>query len=134
MKTGGSAIPVWYPEEDRRRVEEACALAGYRHLSKFIRDRSLGRDGREEAHRDRIQTWADHQELVQRLAEVEHDQRQAQALLAMLLFLLQKRATAAETHELQLACESARTQADLLAAAAPELARLVTRFNQDSDA
>lgn len=134
MRNGGSSVPVWFAEEDRRRVEEACALAGYRHLSKFIRDRSLGRDGREDAQRDRLQTWADHQELVQRLTEVEHAQKQAQTLLAMLLFLLQKRATAAETRELQLACESARTQADLLAAAAPELARLVTRFNQDSDA
>lgn len=132
MKSGGSAIPVWYTEEDRRKVEEACALAGYSHLSKYIRDRSLGRDGREQPHGDRLQMWADHQELVQRLAKIENTQRQAQALLAMLLFLLQKRATAAETHEFLRACESARTQTDLLAASAPELVRLLARFTQDA--
>ncbi|MBS7776853.1 conjugal transfer protein TraA [Acidovorax sp. CCYZU-2555] len=131
MKSGGSSIPVWYVEEDRRRVEEACALAGYRHLSKYIRDKSLGRDAREEPHRDRLQTWADHQDLVHRLGEIERAQRQAHALLAMLLFLLQKRATAAETRELLLACESARTQSDILAASVPELASILTRFTQD---
>jgi hypothetical protein len=49
----------------------------------------------------------------------------------MLLFLLQKRATAAETRELLLACESARTQSDILAASVPELASILTRFTQD---
>lgn len=133
MKSGGSAIPVWYAEEDRRKVEEACALAGYSHLSTYIRDRSLGRDGREQAHCDRLQMWADHQELVQSLADVENAQRQAQTLLAMLLFLVQKRATAAEIRELLHVCESARTHTDLLSASAPEFVRLLGRFTQHAE-
>ena len=40
----GKAIAIWYSEEDRRRVQEAATLTGYRQVSKYIRDRSLGRD------------------------------------------------------------------------------------------
>ncbi|MGY2492759.1 conjugal transfer protein TraA [Cupriavidus sp. CP313] len=130
--SSGKPIPVWYSEEDRRRVEEAAALAGYKHLSKYIRDRSLGRGGYLEAGRDSTQTWADRQELVGRLAEIERSHKASHALLAMLLFLARKKATTGEFNELVLACESAGVPADVLATTLPELAALLTRFTEDS--
>ncbi|MFP7072910.1 conjugal transfer protein TraA, partial [Xanthomonas hortorum pv. gardneri] len=53
--SSGKSIPVWYSEEDRRRVEEAAALAGYKHLSKYIRDKSLDRGSNRESGRDNME-------------------------------------------------------------------------------
>lgn len=89
--SSGKSIPVWYSEEDRRRVEEAAALAGYKHLSKYIRDKSLDRGSHRESGRDSMEAWADRQELVGRLAEIERSQKGAHALLAMLLFWCARR-------------------------------------------
>lgn len=130
--SSGKAIPVWYSEEDRRRLEEAAALAGYKHLSKYIRDKSLGRDGHREFGRDSMEAWADRQELAGRLAEIERCQTTSQALLAMLLFLARKKATTGEFNELVLSCESAGVPADMLATTLPELAALLTRFTVDA--
>ncbi|MEP9768374.1 conjugal transfer protein TraA, partial [Xanthomonas euvesicatoria] len=38
MSTAKS-VSVWYTEDERIRVEQAAALAGYKHLSKYIRDK-----------------------------------------------------------------------------------------------
>ena len=127
----GKSIPVWFTEEDRRRVEEAAALAGYKHLSKYIRDRAMGRDSQREAARDSMEVWAERQELSGRLAEIERGQRAAHALLAMLLFLVRKKATTGEFNELVVACEHAGVPADFLTALAPELASLVGRFTEE---
>ena len=131
MSTGKS-IPVWFTDEDRRRVEEAAALAGYKHLSKYIRDKALDRGGQREATRDSMEAWAERQELIGRLAEIERSQKSAHALLAMLLFLMRKKATTGEFNELVLACEKAGVPAELLAASFPELASLIARFTEDS--
>ncbi|WAW91401.1 conjugal transfer protein TraA [Xanthomonas citri pv. malvacearum] len=130
--SSGKSIPVWYSEEDRRRVEEATALAGYKHLSKYIRDKSLDRGSHRESGRDSMEAWADRQELVYRLAEIERSQKGAHALLAMLLFLVRKKATTGEFNELVLACENVGVPTDVLAVSLPELAALVTRFTEDS--
>ena len=39
----GETLSVWLSTEDRRRLEEGCAIAGYSRLSKYVRDRVLGR-------------------------------------------------------------------------------------------
>ncbi|MDH4910107.1 conjugal transfer protein TraA (plasmid) [Xanthomonas axonopodis pv. ricini] len=130
--SSGKSIPVWYSEEDRRRVEEAAVLAGYKHLSKYIRDKSLDRGSHRESGRDSMEAWADRQELVGRLAEIERSQKGAHALLAMLLFLVRKKATTGEFNELVLACENVGVPADVLAVSLPELAALLTRFTEDS--
>jgi hypothetical protein len=130
MNTGKS-IPVWFTEDDRRRVEEAAALAGYKHLSKYIRDKALGRDGQREADRHSMEAWAERQELIGRLAEIERGQQTAHALLAMLIFLMRKKATTGEINDLILACEKAGMPAELLAASSPELASLIARFAKD---
>ena len=129
---GSQSVSVWYSEQDRRRLEEAAALAGYRHLSKYIRDKSLSRRDPGELGRDSLDAWAEREELAGRLADIERSQRSASALLAMLLFLVRNRATAGEMHQLFLACEKSTEPGDVLAAALPELAPLLGRFLQDS--
>ena len=129
---GSQSVSVWYSEQDRRRLEEAAALAGYRHLSKYIRDKSLSRRDPGELGRDSLDAWAEREELAERLADIERSQRSASALLAILLFLVRNRATAGEMHQLFLACEKSTEPGDLLAAALPELAPLLGRFLQHS--
>jgi len=131
MSTAKS-ISVWYTEDERIRVEQAAALAGHKHLSKYIRDKSLGRGGHQEVGRDSMEAWADRQELVGRLAEIERSQKASQAMLAMLLFLVRMKATTGEFNEMVLACANAGVPADMLAAAMPELAELLTRLTVDT--
>jgi hypothetical protein len=130
--SSGKSIPVWYTEDDRRRVEEAAVLAGYKHLSRYIRDRSLGHGERRESGRDSMEAWAERQEFAGRLAEIERSQKAAHALLAMLLFLVRKTATTSELNELVLACRQAGVPADVLAASLPDLAALLVRFTVDA--
>lgn len=129
---GSQSVSVWYTEQERRRLEEAAALAGYKHLSKYIRDKSLNRRDPSELGRDSLDAWAERQELAGRLADIERSHRSASALLAMLLFLVRKKATSAEMHQLFLACEKSTEPGEVLAAALPELSTLLTRFLQDS--
>jgi hypothetical protein len=128
----GRSISVWYTEDERRRLEQAAAMAGYGHLSKYIRDKSLdGASHRKTAH-DSVEAWAERQELTSRLAEIERDQKSAHALLAMLLFLVRRKATTGDINELVLACENAGAPAEVLAGSLPELAALLGRFAEDS--
>lgn len=132
----GKSISVWYTADERRRLEDAAASAGYPHLSAYIRDKSLDRGGLRSAHqltpREGVEAWAERQELAGRLAEIERNQKGAQALLAMLLFLMRKKATTGEFNELILACEQAGVPAELLAASFPQLASLIARFTEDA--
>jgi hypothetical protein len=126
MSSGGS-IPVWFSDDDRQRVEEGAALAGYRHLSKYIRDRTLGR--RDEAARDPLQAWVEREDLVARLSAAHQEsQVKTQALLAALLMLVVSRSTTKERGDLIAACQGAATPAEILAGASPELARQLIRL------
>lgn len=131
--SGGKSIPVWYSAEDRRRVEEAAALAGYRHLSKYIRDKTLDRRSDHPPIRDSMDAW-DRQEMAARLAEIERGQARTHALLAMMFFLLRKKATHGDINELILACENSSVLAtDVLDASSPEIAKLLTHFLDNLD-
>lgn len=39
----GSAIPIWFSVTERQSLEEGAALAGYKHLSTYIKDRVFAR-------------------------------------------------------------------------------------------
>ncbi|RWA36897.1 conjugal transfer protein TraA [Xylella fastidiosa] len=131
MSTAKS-ISVWYTEDERIRVEQAAVLSGYKHVSKYIRDKSLDRSGYRESDRNSMEAWADRQELFGRLAEIERNQKGTYGLLAMLFFLVCKKATAGEINELVLICEKVGVPTEMLAATLPELAALLTRFTEDS--
>ncbi|WP_089339496.1 plasmid mobilization protein [Burkholderia singularis] len=124
-------IPIRYSDDERQRLEEAAALAGYKHLSKYIRDKSLGRGGHTETSRDSVEAWAERQELIGRLAEIERTQKGTHALLSMLLFLVRKKATSGEFNDLVLACENANMPTDILEAGSPDLAALLSRVTEN---
>ncbi|EHP44185.1 hypothetical protein OR16_04387 [Cupriavidus basilensis OR16] len=116
----GKAIPVWFTDDDHRRVKEAAALAGYKHLSKYIRDKVLGRREANET----LDAQAEREALGHRLADIEHAQRTSEVLLAMLTALVARKATTGEINDLRVAASAAVDANGLLANAAPELAAL----------
>jgi hypothetical protein len=127
----GKSISVWYSEDERRRIEQAAVLSGYKHLSKYIRDKSLNSGDHREIARNSVEAWAERQALAGRLAAIERSQKEVHALVAMLFFLVRKKATTGEFNELVLACEMGGVPADVLAASQPDLAALLARFTED---
>jgi hypothetical protein len=102
----GRAIPVWYAQDDRSRIEEAAVLAGYKHLSAYIRDKSLDRGAyRWRGHEIGIDASVERQDLLDRLAELERSQKATHAMLAMLLVLIRTKATTGEVNDLVAAGE-----------------------------
>ncbi|MGO4395892.1 hypothetical protein AB4Z46_31510 [Variovorax sp. M-6] len=109
-------------------------MAGYQHLSKYIRDRVMGRhevgsvryDSRADGD------WTDRAELSRQLADMKRSLQDAHAVLAMLLVLTRRRATTGELNELVLACQGAHGPTDVLETMLPELAKALTRFGRDS--
>ncbi|PAJ87803.1 plasmid mobilization protein [Burkholderia ubonensis] len=124
-------VPIRYSDEERQRLEEAAALAGYKHLSKYIRDKSLGRGGHLEAGRDSMEAWAERQELIGRLAEIERNQKVTHALLSMLLTLVRSKATTGEINALVLACENSSLPTNILDATSPDLAVSLRHLTTD---
>lgn len=120
----GKPVPIWFNEDDLRRVREAAALAGYKHLSKYIRDRALGRRDPQEA----IDLQAERETQDRRLAELERMQRHCEALLALLTMLASRQASTGVLSEVRAAASQAADPQEWLAAGAPDLAALVRRL------
>jgi hypothetical protein len=72
--------------------------------------------------------WSDGQEISGRLAQLENSLRTSHALLAMVLALTRKKATAGEVTDLVVACRSSAIPSDVLAAIAPQLAEELSRL------
>lgn len=119
----GKAIAIWYSEEDRRRVQEAATLTGYRQVSKYIRDRSLGRD----TAGANLQLQLDRQRLQDQLETLARQQKTTEALLAMVLYLVRKKATSGDLSELLAQMTLFPNVEDVVKAASPELATLLER-------
>ena len=120
----GKAIAIWYSEEDRRRVQEAATLTGYRQVSKYIRDRSLGRD----TAGANLQLQLDRQRLQDQLETLARQQKTTEALLAMVLYLVRKKATSGDLSELLAQVTLFPNVEDVVKVASPELAGLLDKL------
>ena len=122
-------IPIRFSKDERQRLEEAAVLAGYKHVSAYIRDRALGKD------RDDVEAWAARQEMSARLAALDHGQKSMQAALALILFLVKRKASTGDVSELQAsiahASEQQETAMHLFAALDPTSARLIRQLMED---
>ena len=92
----GRAVHVWFNDEDHEKLRRIALMADYKHLSTFLRDRALGRDGLRLESGSGAQAWEDRQELVMRMAQLEESVRTANRMLAMLMGLARSRATSGE--------------------------------------
>lgn len=124
MKSG-ETLSVWLSAEDRWRLEEASAIAGYKRLSTYVRDRALGQDERDGA-RARSEEARHRLEVQRRLADLETDQQAILGGLAMLLALAEKRSDAGDVVNAWARAVSAQ---DGLAKVAPELSKALAQFD-----
>ncbi len=130
----GSPISLWLSEDDRRCLDEAAALAGYRHVSTYIRDRVMGRlstqlsAGFGGAPGVGLAWPGEPGGVREQLAELERRQRSMHAISAMLLFLVRARSTTGEVSELLAACHRAEGIEALLTDAFPQLALALQRL------
>ena len=122
--SAGKSVSVWYLEDERNRIEQAAALAGYSHVSKYIRDRSLDRSD----PRAGVEEWVDRQEFAERLEALERGLQSMQTMMAMLLALARQRSTAGQVHELAAAMAGSRSAKEVIATMAPELASELERL------
>ncbi|MES2898668.1 MAG: hypothetical protein V4723_03015 [Pseudomonadota bacterium] len=130
----GSPVSLWLSEDDRRRLDEAAALAGYRHVSTYIRDRVMGRisphlgAGLGAAHSAGLAWPGEADGVREQIADLDRRQRSMHAISAMLLFLVRSRSTTGEVSELLAACHRAEGIEALLADAFPQLAHALQRL------
>lgn len=117
-------ISIRYDEDDFRLIEQAAVLARYKHLTTWVRDKSLDRlPGMRSGG-----SWSDPEDMIGRLRVIERTQDGTQALLALLIYLVRKRATAGEVAELIAACERSGDTDALVRGALPEFVPLLDRL------
>lgn len=119
--SNGKAIPIWFTEEDRIRLEEAAAIAGYKHISKYIRDKSLSK----ETERDN----AERQEMIAKVSEMERTLKLNNAMMAILIGLLKRRASNGEISDLRAEMiHKAVSPEDMMAEFLPEFAEILSQL------
>jgi hypothetical protein len=122
------SVSVWYLPDDLSRIEQAAALAGYKNLSTFVREKSLNRARYDQSPRTDVLGLVGQDELHDQMARLEAGQVTLQTLLSMVLALLAKKSTTDELADLVSACERADAPGDILQARMPTLSAALDRL------
>lgn len=122
-------IPIRYSQDERQRLEQAAALAGYKHLSRYIRDKSLDRLGSRGDSAESVEVWSARQALCHDVAELVQGQQTTQVLLTIVLGLLRRKSTAGDLNELRAALVGGLQPQTLLSALVPELAEDLQKYS-----
>ncbi|HHW1937431.1 TPA: hypothetical protein ACUUEN_005502 [Pseudomonas aeruginosa] len=125
----GRTVPVRFNTEDLARVEEAAALAGYKKLSPYIRDRLLSPEGGSRS--TDVNVWADQQRMLAVLESIAQEQARHRALLAVAIFMIRQSATQGRLNELRAQLQRLVGGDDALMALLPELADDIERLTGD---
>lgn len=88
-------ISVRYTTEEKQRLEEAAALAGYDALAAYIRDRSLARAG---SGGNGMDAFSGSAALSPVLFDLQRLQAHQSGMLAILLALTVRRSTSGDLH------------------------------------
>ncbi|WP_052688456.1 hypothetical protein [Xanthomonas albilineans] len=117
-------VSIRYSNDQLARVEQAAAITGYKSRAAYIRDRSLTPVGGGDSGGAYV--------VSESLAELEQGQRQVQAVLAILLALLRRKATSGELAELRASLarleQLGAAPSSLLEELDPELGGVVQRI------
>lgn len=127
--SAGKPLPIRFSDTERKKLEEAAALAGYQYVSAYVRDKSLGLIDKQ----DTLEAWAGKQELAGRLAAIEQGLVVQQVTLAAILYLVKRKSSAGDVNELHAALEHAIQirASDVMAEIEPQLATLFTKLSED---
>lgn len=122
----GRTVPIRFNTEQLARVEEAAALAGYKHLSAYIRDRVLAKD--KGTHRPGIEDWAEQQRMLGLLESIAQEQTRNRAILTVAIYLIRQNVTQGKVNELRAQLQHLDGAEDALAVLLPELANDIERL------
>ncbi|MDQ7915848.1 hypothetical protein RCF34_22320 [Pseudomonas sp. 102515] len=122
----GRTVPIRFNTEQLARVEEAAALAGYKHLSAYIRDRVLATD--KGAHRPGVEDWAEQQRMLGLLESIAQEQTRNRAILTVAIYLIRQNVTQGKVNELRAQLQHLDGAEDALAVLLPELANDIERL------
>ncbi|UUW74400.1 hypothetical protein [Pseudomonas oryzihabitans] len=122
----GRTVPIRFNTEQLARVEEAAALAGYKHLSAYIRDRVLAMD--KGAHRPGVEDWAEQQRMIGLLESIAQEQTRNRAILTVAIYLIRQNVTQGKVNELRAQLQHLDGAEDALAVLLPELANDIERL------
>lgn len=123
----GKTVPIRFNTEQLARVEEAAALAGYKHLSSYIRDRVLAPDkGSRQVDMD---SWAEQQRLLGLLENITQEQARSRTIQTITVYLLQQGTTKGTINKLRAELQQLISSEDALATLLPDLAEDIERLS-----
>ena len=124
----GKTVPIRLNDEQLARVEESAALAGYKHLSTYMRDRLL-EPSKVDSHQGGIDQWADQQRIMSLLESPDQAQATNRTILAIVVYLLRQNSTQGKLSELRAELSALGSNEEALAALLPELAKDIERLS-----
>lgn len=124
----GKTVPIRLNDEQLARVEESAALAGYKHLSTYMRDRLL-EPSKVDSHQGGIDQWADQQRIMSLLESLDQAQATNRTILAIVVYLLRPNSTQGKLSELRAELSALGSNEEALAALLPELAKDIERLS-----
>ena len=126
--TVAKTLPIRFNDEQTARLEEAAALAGYKHLSTYVRDRALATDKSGGRQTD-LDNWADQQRILSLLESLDREQGTNRTILAIAVYLLRQNSTQGKLNELRAELSALVSNEDALATLLPELAKDIERLS-----
>ena len=124
----GKTVPIRLNDEQLARVEESAALAGYKPLSPYMRDRLL-EPSKVDSHQGGIDQWADQQRIMSLLESLDQAQATNRTILAIVVYLLRQNSTQGKLSELRAELSALGSNEEALAALLPELAKDIERLS-----
>ena len=124
----GKTVPIRLNDEQLARVEESAALAGYKHLSTYMRDRLL-EPSKVDSRQGGIDQWADQQRILSLLESLDQAQATNRTILTIVVYLLRQNSTQGKLNELRGELSALGSSEEALAALLPELAKDIERLS-----
>lgn len=126
-------LPIRLNDDQEARLEQAAALAGYKHLSTYVRDRALASEKSGGRQTD-LDSWADQQRMLGLLENVSLAQAQNRTLLTIAVFLLRQGLQQGKVNELRAELSHMADADQMISTLLPELASDIERLSGEDNA
>ncbi|APQ06931.1 hypothetical protein [Pseudomonas syringae] len=123
-------LPIRLTDEQTRRLEEGAALAGYKHVSTYARDRLFSLIEQDKSQ-DQVAHWATMQKIEYQLDSIEQSQAVQQTLMAATLYLISENSSTGVRNGLRAQLKSLGASTQILDALLPDLASDIERISGD---
>lgn len=126
-------LPIRLNDDQEARLEQAAALAGYKHLSTYVRDRALASEKSGGRQTD-LDSWADQQRMLGLLENISQAQAQNRTLLTIAVHLLRQGLQQGKVNELRAELSHLADADQLIRSLLPELANDIERLSGEDNA